>query len=465
MLLLFYAILLPIVFVGCVWTPQDLRRNNYSPHRPPLVNGTGPVQVFLKLRIISLLDVSEFGQSFTVDMDYRLTWNDYRLSLPKSRKDPPLVLDLSWRNKLWLPDIYFKNALQSRLVQGTATPITHISVAQNADVSLNARMTVKLICDMQLFAYPHDKQTCFLDSTSLSHEPSHIQLVWDHFSVDETIYFPKFMIDNYSTAPNCTEPNIHKVGSKSCVRAIVSLSRKLSSYLIRIYAPTILITCATFLGYYIDPGESSARVAINLTPFLSLIMMHNMINQEIKTSYVVALHIWMLVCMVITSVGLVVFFLVLASDDEWKEKQERELLVNQVNESACHDEFSKSKFDETCSGGPKNRFAGQNDFNLIVPEPSEGEHELIYSRRQEQVSLTSKFCNRIRAVVRRQRQDTKKEEWKAKQKAVVKFKKYSGVSVADAVARWVVPICYLTFITCYFVYLRNYAYFDSILPN
>jgi hypothetical protein len=87
-------------------------------------------------------------------------------------------------------------------------------------------MTVKLICDMELFAYPHDKQQCFLDSTSLSYEPSHVRFLWDKFTVDETIYFPKFRIDSVATAPNCTSPDIHGVGSKSCVRAIINMSRK-----------------------------------------------------------------------------------------------------------------------------------------------------------------------------------------------------------------------------------------------
>jgi hypothetical protein len=90
------------------WTSDELRRNNYNPYRPPLVNGTEPVTTYLKLEIVTFLDVNEFGQSFTVDLDYKLTWNDYRLHLPQAGADFPLILDLSWKDKLWIPDIYFK---------------------------------------------------------------------------------------------------------------------------------------------------------------------------------------------------------------------------------------------------------------------------------------------------------------------------------------------------------------------
>lgn len=232
---------------------REIRGKNYNPHRPPLVNGTSPVDVYLWLEIVTILDVSEFGQSFTVDIDYKLRWRDHRLRLSLlADSDFPLILDISWKDKLWIPDIYFKNALESKLVHGTITPITHIEVSRNGDVSLIARLTVQLICDMELFAYPHDRQECFLDSTSLSYEPNRVNLLWDRFAVDETIYFPKFKIDSFATSGNCTSPDIHKVGRKSCIRGIVNLSRKVSFYVTRFYAPTLLITSESIVCQIIN---------------------------------------------------------------------------------------------------------------------------------------------------------------------------------------------------------------------
>lgn len=105
-------------------------------------------------------------QSFTVDMIYKLMWNDYRLKIPESEHDYPLILDIDWKKKLWVPDVYFKNSRESSVLEGSVSPITFLEVHKNKNISLVARITVKLTCDMQLFAYPHDKQQCFLESTS-----------------------------------------------------------------------------------------------------------------------------------------------------------------------------------------------------------------------------------------------------------------------------------------------------------
>lgn len=270
----------------------------------------------MKLEIVTILDVNEFDQSFTVDVDYRLKWKDHRLTWPMVHEDFPFILDVSWRDKLWIPDIYFKNALDTKQVYGAITPITHIEVNREREVSLVARLQVKAICDMELFAYPHDRQTCFLDSTSLSYSKTHLNLTWSSFDLDETIYFPKFSIDSHTGLSDCPK----RMTDKSCIRASISLSRKLSFYVTRVFAPTTFITCIPFLGYYIGSDVTSARVTINLTPLLSLIMLHNVVNNEIQASYVVGLHIWMFVCMFFTFMGLVEFTLAVAYDNWHKQR-------------------------------------------------------------------------------------------------------------------------------------------------
>jgi hypothetical protein len=443
-----------------VWTPQDLRRHNYSPHRPPLVNGTGPVLVSLKLEIVTFLDVSEFGQSFTVDLDYKLTWNDYRLSLPKTRAGLPLVLDLSWKDKLWIPDIYFKNALQSNLVHGTINPITYFSVSPNADVSLHSRMTVQLICDMELFAYPHDKQRCFLDSTSLASDPSELILQWDQFSIDETIYFPKFTIDSYSMPPNCTSPNIHKIGIQSCIRGIVNLSRKVSYYITRIYAPSFLITCTNIFGYWIPSSTANVRVALNLTPFLSLVTMHNIMNQEVRASYVLGIHVWMFVCMFFTFMGLVEFFMATYADHLKKERKEREKKQKEEQEQK-----------------EKQRLIENQEVKVNIDMNGNGFHKDLSivqkSKRKSRAIWSLRMSNPIRRVIRRGRADDDKSAKKAKienqknkaKSEAAKKKKTSDANPVDVVARVFAPLTYFLFIVGYFVYFTKYAYFVKFFED
>lgn len=63
-------------------------------------------------------------------------------------------------------------------------------------------------------------------------------LTWDEFTVDESIYFPKFRIDEHFSRNICDKPAVRR----SCVRGVLKLSRKVSFYITRFYAPTLLIT-------------------------------------------------------------------------------------------------------------------------------------------------------------------------------------------------------------------------------
>jgi len=52
----------------------------------------------------------------------------------------------------------------------------------------------------------------------------------------------------------------------------------------------------TFIGFWLPVFAYPARVAIIVTPLLSLITQQTQINAEINVNYVVSLHIWMMAC-------------------------------------------------------------------------------------------------------------------------------------------------------------------------
>ena len=140
---------------------------NYNLLRSPQRNESEPLEVKLFVKVLSILQVSEAEQSYTIDIIYRLSWIDYRLRLSSNYVESlPLVLDMSWNKKIWVPDVYIRNSLKLTTLDGTMAPLTYLEVDEGNRVSHTARMTIKMICDMHLFAYPHDTQSCFLDSKS-----------------------------------------------------------------------------------------------------------------------------------------------------------------------------------------------------------------------------------------------------------------------------------------------------------
>lgn len=159
--------------------------------------------------------------------------------------------------------------------------------------------------------------------SSVSYSKKNMILTWQNFTMDPGMYFPKFRIYDYETLESC--PGIYTDKDRSCVRASLKMSRKFSFYMTRFYAPTILIVCATFIGFWLPISSWPARVSVVLTPFLSLITMHNSINSEIKVSYVVAIHIWMFFCMFFTFMGLIEYSIVLIQDHKHRKEVERKM--------------------------------------------------------------------------------------------------------------------------------------------
>lgn len=79
----------------------------------------------------------------------------------------------------------------------------------------------------------------------------------------------------------------------------------------RYYAPSILIVLTTFIGFWIPALAWPARIGAVVTPLLSLITIHNTVNNEVKVSYVVAIHIWLFMCMFFTFMGLIEYLFAL----------------------------------------------------------------------------------------------------------------------------------------------------------
>lgn len=50
-----------------------------------------------------------------MDILVRQTWKDRRLKFPTDRRANKVVLDPKWRDHIWTPDVWFKNAQDTKL--------------------------------------------------------------------------------------------------------------------------------------------------------------------------------------------------------------------------------------------------------------------------------------------------------------------------------------------------------------
>lgn len=85
--------------------------------------------------------------------------------LPSRDNVPIFKLHNSWRDRLWVPDTYFRNAIHGS-VSNILTPTHYFTVANYTQVFMAVRIQLRLSCDMNFAKYPFDSQKCFINITT-----------------------------------------------------------------------------------------------------------------------------------------------------------------------------------------------------------------------------------------------------------------------------------------------------------
>jgi gamma-aminobutyric acid receptor subunit theta len=94
-----------------------------------------------------------------LDIYLSLNWKD-----PSRRHEGPglhLVNDANVLKELWLPDLYFANAMDASF-QVVTIPNFALYIDRDGTISYSSRFMLRAACNLDLSKYPLDRQTCTL---------------------------------------------------------------------------------------------------------------------------------------------------------------------------------------------------------------------------------------------------------------------------------------------------------------
>lgn len=149
------------------WTPNQLIPEDYARQKlpPPIEGQVQPLIVSISTKIIQLIGINEAEQSYTIDIMYQQKWPDNRLTFPAQsgsvHGNETVPLDLQFRSKLWVPDVYIINAMSPGVV--LPTPLYMEIEVNSSLIVLTSRQVVKLRCSMDLYNFPQDTQSCDIE--------------------------------------------------------------------------------------------------------------------------------------------------------------------------------------------------------------------------------------------------------------------------------------------------------------
>ena len=146
---------------------------DYSPSEYP---DPQPCIVHSKIRIKQLLDVSEDDETFTLFVEYALTWNDTRIGITKSQQNinsgrewfPLLESNL---NQVWTPSVVFTNAISVEKLntygEDKMRRFYLVNTTESQYFYYQVFLVIKITCDLDFTSYPFDHQNCTLHYSNI----------------------------------------------------------------------------------------------------------------------------------------------------------------------------------------------------------------------------------------------------------------------------------------------------------
>ncbi|KAJ8399263.1 hypothetical protein AAFF_G00413010 [Aldrovandia affinis] len=283
----------------------------YDPRIRPNFKGI-PVEDKVNIFINSFGSIQETTMDYRVNIFLRQSWNDPRLKLPTDFKSDSLTVDPKMFKCLWKPDLFFANEKNANFHDVTQENIL-LFISRNGDVLISMRLSVTLSCPLDLTLFPMDTQRCNMQLESFGYTTDDLRFMWqssDPVQMDE-IALPQFdMKQEDIEYGNCTK--FYKgTGYYTCVEVIFILRRQVGFYLMGVYAPTLLIVVLSWLAFWINPDASAARVPLGILSVLSLSSESMSLAAELpKVSYVKAIDIWLIACLLFGFASLVEYAVV-----------------------------------------------------------------------------------------------------------------------------------------------------------
>ncbi|KPP71813.1 gylcine receptor, beta a precursor-like, partial [Scleropages formosus] len=274
----------------------------YDPRIRPNFQGI-PVEDKVNIFINSFGSIQETTMDYRVNIFLRQRWNDPRLRLPTEFKSESLTVDPKMFKCLWKPDLFFANEKNANFHDVTQENIL-LFIFRNGDVLISMRL-----CGWGF----HSKTHTHLYMPTVGYTTDDLKFSWqsgDPVQMDE-IALPQFDVKQEDIEyGNCTK-YYKGTGYYTCVEVIFTLRRQVGFYMMGVYAPTLLIVVLSWLSFWINPDASAARVPLGILSVLSLSSECTSLASELpKVSYVKAIDIWMIACLLFGFASLVEYAVV-----------------------------------------------------------------------------------------------------------------------------------------------------------
>ncbi|XP_035288544.1 5-hydroxytryptamine receptor 3B [Anguilla anguilla] len=359
----------------------------------PVWNWTDPTVVYIDLILQSVLEVDGQTQKVTTSMWYRQIWKDEFLVWDPAEFDGINEISLS-SDAIWVPDIVISEFVDV----GRSPHIPYIYVNSSGTVKNYKPIQVVSACDLEIYAFPFDRQNCTLTFRSWLHTVKEVDLaLWrsaEKISSDKR----EFMDDGeweLLSVPSRYEQLHLGGGDYAQIQFNVVIRRRPLLYVVSLLIPSIFLMVVDVISFYLPPN-SGTRITFKTSILLGYTVFRVNMTDELPATAIKTplIGVFFAVCMALLILSLAKSILVV------KLLHHNEEAVKEMSVSAClldkygssSHSFNESSFtsvktleDMDQYGGIELDFSPEEDFlSLCEPQESTLQLEKVL---QEMVSL------------------------------------------------------------------------------
>ncbi|KXJ12727.1 glycine receptor subunit alphaZ1 [Exaiptasia diaphana] len=335
--------------------------------RPYHLNSILNITVYMT--IVSFGDVEEMKSEFSLDMFFEQQWYDPRL---RHGEHGIITLTGTDRNLIWLPDTYFQN-IKNAQHHDVPADNSRVTIDKQGHVHYSSRITLSASCEMDLHEYPLDTQTCMLEIMSYAYDDKDVNYRWKGDRNNAI----RIMNDNLAQlALKDVHINYRKLpfgkSNYSELMAIFRFERRLGYSLLQIYAPTFLITCISWLSFWISKDAIPARIALGITTILTIVTLNGSFRSAVpKVSYIKAMDLYLIVSFLFVFGAVMEYIAVLSYIDLMNHRKSLEKKFDTSDTTTVDDEKAEEKpLKEKDTMSPHAVQVSRTSYNLNEPQKS-----------------------------------------------------------------------------------------------
>ena len=248
-----------------------------------------PAKIESRVRIKQLLAVDEDDETFTLFVDFVLTWNDTRVGVKlgnesQDKKWYPLLEKTL--DKVWTPTIVFTNAISVQKLNTYGDELTRSFFYFN-DKETGKRyffyqvyLIIKMTCNLDFQKFPFDYQKCRLQYTNIIGKTNYVELKApaiqnNNGTENNTIEIESGILpfdailksvkveDRYDYDGYYSRAGVQV----ELVRDASALNQLMGSY----YGPTTIFAFLSMFSFFIKADQVPGRMGVIITLYLILI--------------------------------------------------------------------------------------------------------------------------------------------------------------------------------------------------